>query len=351
MLRYPLIKCAGASFFEIGRQYGQQAKVQIAHAIADYREVFAETSSMSWEEIQKVALSYVDITRRETPEVMEEVEGIAEGSGFSLADIMIVNCRYEITKFPKPKECTTAVVMPEAGKDGRMYLFKNWDYRVGIMDHVVIIHITEPNGTRMVGLAEAGQVLRGGMNSFGIGLACNNLQSIYDKWDVGLPSVFARRQMLKMGNFADAVNWLKTFPRAVSNNMMVCSFNEKLAADLEVYPEGTDVIEPEAGVLTHANHFIVQPQIYALPAKSQRDARLRELLMQERGNIDVDYIKLCMADHVNYPQALCRHAPDPKIRLAMRTTTVATEIYDYEAGMLHVCSGQPCCGEFRTIVL
>ena len=46
----------------------------------------------------------------------------------------------------------------------------------------MIIHITQPDGTRIMGLTEAGQVIRGGMNSHGLGSVSNHLQSIYDAW-------------------------------------------------------------------------------------------------------------------------------------------------------------------------
>jgi len=350
MLHYPLIKISGSNYFEIGKDYGRQAKHLIARALSDYKQLFASTSDRPWDEIQKFALSFVGITREKLPEVMEEVEGIAEGSGFSLADIMILNCRYEITKFPKKNECTTAAILPEAAKDGKMYMVKNWDYRVGIMDHVVIIHITQPDGTRMMGLTEAGQVTRGGMNNHGIALANNNLQSIYDKWAEGLPTVFVRRQVLKCKTFEEAKELLLTFPRAVSCNMMLAGYHEKKAIDFEVYPNGTDMIEPKEGVLTHANHFIVQPKIHALQ-RSPRDERLRELLMKKHGEIDVDYIKCCMADHVNYPQCLCRHPFDPTQPLAMRSITVSNAIMDLEAGVIHICAGPPCTGDYRTYVL
>ena len=93
-----------------------------------------------------------------------------------------------------------------------MYLVKNWDYRVGIMDHVMIIHITQPDGTRIMGLTEAGQVIRGGMNSHGLGSVSNNLQSIYDAWAVGLPTVFARRQLLKYKTFDEIKDFILYSP-------------------------------------------------------------------------------------------------------------------------------------------
>ena len=350
MLHYPLIKVSGATYYEIGKDYGRQAKEMIAHSINDYKQVFALSSDRSWEEMQEFALSFVDITRREMPEVMEEVEGIAEGSGFSLADIMIVNCRYEITKFPKKNECTTGAVLPEAAKDGKMYLIKNWDYRVGIMDHILILHITQPDGTRIMGLTEAGQVLRSGVNTHGIGLVSNNLQSIYDSWNVGIPTVFARRQIMKFHTLKEAADYTRSFPRAVSCNMLLAGYKEKQAIDFEVYPNGADEIFPKDGILTHANHFVVQPKIHALQ-RTLRDARMRELLMEKHGEIDVDYIKCCMADHVNYPQSLCRHPPIPTQPLMMRTITVSNEIVDFEAGVVHICAGPPCTGDYRTYVL
>ena len=64
--------------------------------------------------------------------------------------------------------------------------------------------------------------------------------------------------------------------------------------------------------------------------------------------LDVPSIKLCMADHENYPKALCRHPADPSVRLAKRSITVASEIYDFEAGEAHICAGPPCQGEYIT---
>ena len=72
--------------------------------------------------------------------------------------------------------------------------------------------------------------------------------------------------------------------------------------------------------------------------RTLRDARMRELLMEKHGEIDVDYIKCCMADHVNYPQSLCRHPPIPTQPLMMRTITVSNEIVDFEAGVVHILS-------------
>ena len=47
MLRYPFIKVSGATYYEIGKDYGRQARDLIAHAVNDYKQVFAYTSGTS----------------------------------------------------------------------------------------------------------------------------------------------------------------------------------------------------------------------------------------------------------------------------------------------------------------
>jgi isopenicillin-N N-acyltransferase-like protein len=348
MRHFPVIDISGSTPYDCGKQYGGQAKQLIRDAIGDYGLLFAETSDIGWDEIARYALSNVPLIVETMPDLLEEAQGIADGAEVALGDIMVLNCRYEFTKFPKAKECTTGAVLPEAAKDGKMYLVKNWDYRVGIIDHIVALRIVEPDGNTIVGLTEAGQLLRDGMNSHGIALVSNNLQSIFDARGAGIPSCFLRRRILKCRSFEEGMELILGFKRAVSCNMMLASGTERKAVDFEVHPRGTDPLRPEGGVMTHANHFIAHPEIHAL-SRSPRGDRLRELLMERHGAIDVEHFKRCFSDHANYPQALCRHPDDASLRLGRRSSTVACEIFDLDELVLHVCAGPPCENEFQTI--
>ncbi len=347
MLELQYIEIKAQSYYDAGLQYGQQAAAKIRAGVEDYKKVFSSYDK-TWEQIQGFAMDYLPLLGKELPECVEEAKGIADGAGVSLADVMVLNCRYEITKFPKKNECTTATVFPEATREKKTFMIKNWDYRVGIMDNVVVLHITQPDGTKILGIAEAGQMIRDGLNSHGVAIVNNNLQSCHDKEGMGIPTCFMRRHVLKSKSFDEACDYIRGFTRQVSCNTMVASKDRAL--DFEVYPAGADEIAPEQGVLTHANHFVVHPELQILPT-SPRDARLRELFMAKHGQIDVQYIKECMADHENYPQALCRHPNNPKQDLAQRTITVACEIYDFQAGEAHICAGPPCTGLFRTYKL
>jgi isopenicillin-N N-acyltransferase-like protein len=333
----------------MGRQYGRQAREKILAGLEDYRRLFQETNGMSWENVSEYAKAFIPAVEEAMPEILEEVRGIADGAGASLNDLMVLNCRYEITKFPKPEECTSFALLEEAAGRGKVYVGQNWDYRAGILDNVVVIHAEQPDGTRILGLAEAGQVIRNGFNSHGLGLCANNLQSVHDRWGVGIPVTFLRRKILSSRTLEEATDVVKNAKRSVSCNLMAASADGK-AVDFETYPGGFDRLNPTDGILTHANHFVGNPQNEALQT-SPRDRHLYALLNKQRGNIDVPFIVRCLSDHENYPKAICRHPSDVSVPLGRRSITVAGVIYDLRAGVAYICAGPPCEGEFVERVL
>jgi isopenicillin-N N-acyltransferase-like protein len=357
MKPFPLIEIRPGSPREMGIQYGRLAREKILAGIEDYRLLFAEIGAMSWENMRKYASSFFAEANEEFPEIAAEVEGIAEGAEVERDDVMVLNCRYEITKFPgekemneeaDPNECTSFAVLPEATEKengrGKTYVGQNWDYRAGIIDNVVVLHIQQPDGTRILGLAEAGQVIRNGFNSHGIGLCANNLQSTLDRKGVGIPVTFLRRKILSSRSLAEAFSLVLKTKRKVSVNFMIAS-SEGRAADLEAFPGGADVLEPKDGIVAHANHFVADPSKNVLET-SPRGECLEDLLRQKRGHIDVPYLIRCLSDHENYPKAICRHPADVTIRLGRRSITVAGVIYDLGAGVAHVCAGPSCEGAF-----
>ncbi len=344
MMNFQLIKVKADTPYERGVQYGYQAKNKIIKGIEGYKNIFDETSDKSWEQIREYADAYIPLIEENMPEIILEAKGIAEGAGVSFRDIMVLNCRYEITKFPIMKECTTCAVLPEASAGEKTILVKNWDYRAGIMDNIVILHIEDENEMRILGVAEAGQLIREGFNSYGIGLFNNSLQSVYDNEETGIPVTFLRRKVLSCKSYEEAKNLLLTSERSVSNNMLLAS-KEGKAVDIEAYPKGSNIIEPVRGIITHANHFTLNPELNAIEG-SPRGDRLYELLMADHGSITVDYIKKCMCDHENYPKAICRHPSDASIPLFRRSITVASLIVDFDESAIHICAGPPCQGEY-----
>lgn len=331
--------------YACGVQYGQQAKEKIRAGVEVYRRYFAKTSDKSWDKIQQYAMAYLPDIKQMMPEVLEEAYGIADGAGVSIEDLMVLNCRYEITKFPKTPECTTAAILPEATASHTTYLVKNWDYKQAVIPNIVILHIEQADGTRILGLTEAGQMLREGFNSWGVGLCNNMITSVYDDWGTGIPVTFLRRKVLSCHSFEEARDMLIHAKRSVSNNMMLASA-QGVAVDIEAFPSGANRLAPKDGILTHANHFVVHQQLDARVGPKNRDTRLEALLRQRQGSIDVPYIMECMKDHEYYPESICAHntnLPGYELKDFM---TVASLIVDFANNTAHICAGPPCEGTY-----
>ncbi len=345
MYTFPLIEITADEPYGRGVQYGSQAQELIKSCIAYYRARFEE-SGQSWQRVIKYARGYAGDLADIMPEVLEEARGIASGAGVDFDDILVVNCRYEITKFQSVPECTTAAIMP-AATGGKTYAVKNWDYCPAVMAHVVLLRFRTPSGFSAVGWAEAGQMLREGFNSHGIAMVNNALKSTLDYPGGGVPVTFLRRKVLSSNSFSGACDTVISAPRSVSNNILLVS-GEGMALDIEAMPGRCDTISPdENGLLTHANHFVVSPEAdkNQYGAKN-RDARLHSLLMERCGSIDVPFIMRCMADHMYHPFSICSHPQGGDIRDCDDQITVASMIVDFAENTVHICAGPPCEGEY-----
>lgn len=345
MEAFQIIRIKADTPYACGQQYGIQAKDKIHAGTAVYQDYFAKTSEKSWEQIKAYAMSYLPVIQQCMPEVLEEARGIAAGAQISLDELMVLNCRYEISKFPKVQECTTAAILPEATQAHTTYLVKNWDYKEAVIPNIVILHIEQADGTRILGLTEAGQMLREGFNSHGIGLCNNMIRSVYDSWDVGIPVTFLRRKVLSCKTFGEARDTLIHARRSVSNNMMLASA-AGAAVDIEAYPGGANMLAPKEGILTHANHFVVHQHLDARVGPKNRDIRLEHLLRQRQGEIDIPYIMECMRDHEYYPESICAHNTNLPGYEWKDFMTVASLIIDFADDAAYICAGPPCEGEY-----
>lgn len=228
------VKLRGSDPFARGVQYGQQAEELIRRAIEGYHRQFQRSVGQSWDAVVKRSHYYTDFVNEHYPEEFQEMLGIAEGSGVAVDEIMALNCRYEILKL-KLQECTTGAILKEAS-GGKVYLLQNWDYRPWVERHAVIVDIDDLQGTHIIGVTEAGQLVRNGMNNHGIGLCANNLTSIYDSGDIGAPVTFVRRKALNSRCFQEMVDTVTSAKRGVSCNFMLASA-ENMAVDLETTPK------------------------------------------------------------------------------------------------------------------
>src|SRR3954467_12175073 len=91
---FPIIDIAGNPR-ERGRAHGVKARERIERSIATYSQLFA-FCGIDWKGAQKLGAGYRDVIGELDSDLLEEIEGIAKGSGRHVNEILALNSRTEI---------------------------------------------------------------------------------------------------------------------------------------------------------------------------------------------------------------------------------------------------------------
>jgi isopenicillin-N N-acyltransferase-like protein len=92
----PLVEVDASTPRERGRQYGEQAREQIAVSVDFYRREFEDRSGLAWEEVRSRTPRWVPLIEAFHADALEEVRGISDGSGFAFEEILALNGRGEL---------------------------------------------------------------------------------------------------------------------------------------------------------------------------------------------------------------------------------------------------------------
>ena len=281
--------------YERSLQHRSQVKEKIENISTGYAKTF-EKKGYTWDEAKAMALEYVPFLEREMPDLMEEARGIADGAGVELAIIMLLNARYELLKFKKGvdyfenNECTCYGLEPEATKNHETIGGQNWDKSEYVGKELYVIHIDEENGTRIMGISEPGQLIRSGMNSYGMSLNCSTLLSTRDRRGISIPTNFMRRRLLQCRNMSEACELLDGFEATVSLNYVLTS-KEGKALVYETTPGENYRLYPSRGIITQGNDIVANPMIDRfIPADTYhqrhfRGQRLNQLFQARQGKV------------------------------------------------------------------
>lgn len=351
----PLIELSGAPY-ERGRDYGRKAQARIAKGIAHYAGQL-RAMSIGPAEIAGLVHDYLPVIEGFDPGFVVEMRGIAEGANVSFEEIALLNARTEILKMgarpdlrarlqaslakDEPDGCTGVVVLPGATRDGGLIHAQNWDWKVECAETAVVLRIRRDDGPDVLTFVEAGGLARSGMNSAGIAITANYLESDRDYRQVGVPLALIRRKVLDSEHVALAMHAVYSTPKSASNNMMV-SHRDGVAIDFECAPDETFQVHPERGLLVHANHWqspvalskLKDTGIANTPDSLYRDIRVRDLLSPRIGAITTDSVKAALFDDFAAPWSVCR-PPRPGVTNNL-SATVAMIVMEPASGTMDV---------------
>ena len=354
-LRYISVK---GNPHERGTQIGIKAGDLIRGNRDYYFKSWNKYAGLNTEAVYKFMKKFVPAIKSYDAEILEEMQGMADGSKLILEDVLAITARYElvISKMgivkPAGDACTSLAATGDVTANGHTIHGQNWDFRH--LEGCILLEEEQDNGKpNIAGITEAGRMGILGFNSAGIGVTANGLISDRDAADHGVPFWVLARGVNNANTLDSAlVNVIRT-ERSLSGNLMI-SHEDGEVIDLEVTPDNVGVMYPEGGVLSHTNHFIeLRHQVKdlfraSIPDSLIRSNRAQKLLSRRRGKITVGDFKAVFTDHFSYPNSLCRH-PNPKVPLDKGFTTISSMIYDLNARTLHYSVHNPCEHGYNTI--
>jgi isopenicillin-N N-acyltransferase-like protein len=360
---FPLIDLSGAPI-ERGRQHGRAAPEQIKRGISMYAESLMK-SGVEWKELQRRAEAMVPAIEAFDATYVEEMRGIAEGSGQPFAGIMLMNARTEMVSAARrqqaakhfPDGCTAAFALPEATADGVLLHGQNWDWRAECAETSVVLRIRRDDGPDILTFTEAGGLARSGLNSAGIGLTANALECDRDyQRGAGVPLPFIRRKVLEAEYLALAVRTIFSTPKLGSNHMAVSHCGGE-AFGFECAPDETFWVAPEHGLYVHANHWISEAGrakvkdtgLQETPDSIYRDKRVRDSLAPKRGKLTLEDFRQAFFDDYATPYSVCR-PPRPNNRGAIVATSAMVLMRPGE-GHLEACPMPALNRQFTTYTL
>jgi hypothetical protein len=237
-----------------GRAQGEALRAQIADAFERWAEHTAQATGMHPDAYVEALLAdtdFVPAIARHTPDLLEEVRGIAEGSGMPLDNVLAYNLMDEQWWHQESLvggHACSLVAVPADGEHAGL-VAQNMDLPDWMDGAQAVVHHQTPAGEALV-LTAAGMIGLTGVNSDGVGVCVNTLAMLHHSTD-GLPVAFAMRGALERGSAADALAFLRATPHASGQHYAVVGRDG--AAGLECSAAGA--VESASGErFCHTNH-------------------------------------------------------------------------------------------------
>ncbi len=327
-MRVPVIELTGDGYNR-GLQHGTQLKSAIQDVFAKWKLNIHNATSGDPDSVLTAfrnATNFEPAIRKHTPALLEELKGIAAGSGQSYEDVYAFQLLDEFWVY-LDKQSNTDIhhcsgIGVAATSNHPAYLAQNMDLENYMHGYQVLFHMAPTdNEPEQYILSCAGLIALAGMNANGIGLCMNTIMELQASED-GLPVAFMVRGVLSKQTGPEAMKFLQTVKHASGQNYIlgivdsVYNFEASCNQVVRFIPASGD-----GSVVYHTNHALanhdVKPwymkyheQVLAGETQS-RNSETRFATFQNRLNmqaidISVDLIKETLRSKDDVIHPVCR---------------------------------------------
>jgi isopenicillin-N N-acyltransferase-like protein len=335
---------------EVGQQIGQRVKPTLERMLPTLHEGFSP--GVTWKDVWQQSQLYLTHSRAVYPQYIEELEGMAEGTGLPFDELFVGMCEElweqaawrgggpfaaQGTVLHAPKGCTDLVARGRATADGSTLVAHTNDLSPEVEEDLVILRVKAGEEPEFLGVSVGGLGYSAGYNAAGISMTGNQVSCS----DIrpGVPRLLIVRAILAARRLEEAMNACLLPQRASNYNNVIADAHGE-AYSMEGSATDNEPIYIEGDILAHANHY-VSPAMRRFEADRNdiggsviRHNRAWRLLRENYGQLSPELFQKLLADHANYPGSICKHG--------LETATVFSLIVHLEQRRAWIGRGRPC---------
>jgi isopenicillin-N N-acyltransferase like protein len=246
---------AHGSPYQIGYVHGASRRESLHRFLADglCRLDRLLVAPMTLGDLRPLLHTYAAALEAATPDLVEEIAGLARGAGITVEQALLLQLRREIIgyqRIPTSGDCTSYA--RSGGAAGEPILAQTVDLSGNLDDQIAVLEIGHAgSGRHALVLSFGGLLGYLGVNSSGLAVGLNLV--LGGTWRPGVPPYLAIRHILdRAGCVEEAIRLLAGLPLASSRSILLCDAGG--AAYVEVLGDAQRVTSGEA--VEHTNHFL-----------------------------------------------------------------------------------------------
>ncbi|WP_165614850.1 C45 family autoproteolytic acyltransferase/hydolase [Flagellimonas flava] len=239
-----------------GKHHGSALKEEVILQVNEWHKGITDALNIDQDSMHNIVhkhTGFVKAIEKYAPELLEEINGIADGAGLDRDLVLLFNLGEEIYNFctSNYESCSN---MAYRGTDKNILVY-NQDlpkFLHGSGQPILLRHrdhfvFTMPGSIALSGVSE------------NLAVSCNSLPMLNMNIE-GLPLVFVVRKLLQMESISEARHFIEHIPMAIAQNLMLVSGEE--VVNLEISKNEVNVHTAKMDSVYYHTNFPIQNSDY-----------------------------------------------------------------------------------------
>jgi isopenicillin-N N-acyltransferase-like protein len=293
MSKIPVLKLSGTPY-DMGYHHGLAYADAIRFLTADRLHLSNNPHWTGYElprpQILALAEACLQAHRDYTPKLVTELQGMADATGLSLPELIIMNGFTDFIdlvygagkqQYPQPTpvqaadDCTAFIVPDSTTPDAHGFLGQTWDMHASATPYVILIDGRPQDQPAFLSFSLTGCVGMIGMNEAGIAIGINNLMG--GDGQIGVTWPFVIRKALAQTTIDAALECVTSAKLAGAHNYLLFDKHGN-GYNIEAMSTRHHIEKLDSECIVHTNHCVIARNLEVerqRPPASQANSELR----------------------------------------------------------------------------